>query len=240
MALNFAKILIKDLHHRIFGSEGRLRDLNSKTAILATNSLSSELCADLASGIDSILSVSKPDLKVWTNVDASDQRIYGFENDIEGLELTLGLEALISEIEDYLGSRINAWTIIAGRTKFKEGNKGSGGGWHRDSPFSHQVKIIWYLNNVTAENGPFEYVPDSHRNLLASDYELGEMRFEQVQEDSNMVLGSAGSRLICDTRAIHRGKPLLSGVRYSLTLYTFRRRADLENFYIKSGLAFNQ
>lgn len=127
---------------------------------------------------------------------------------------------------------------MANRVVTKPQNLGSGGGLHRDSPFSHQVKCIWYLSDVTPLTGPFRYLPGTHKDLLSqrSDYPIGKMRFERVHGEMVEVHAPAGSLLICDTKCIHGGKPIQEGVRYALTLYTSLRADGTETVLRKLGL----
>ena len=55
--------------------------------------------------------------------------------------------------------------VMANRTVFKNNNIGSGAGWHKDS-YSNQYKSILYLNDVNSENGPFQIIKDSNKNIF--------------------------------------------------------------------------
>lgn len=111
---------------------------------------------------------------------------------------------------------------------------GSGGGWHRDS-YIPQFKTILYLTDVDSSNGPFKYVPLSHKwkNIQACNLLLGpDCQFltrysnEQVEKyclsmdiKSQIFSGKKGTVVLADTRGIHSGTPLESGSRRAITNY---------------------
>ena len=137
----------------------------------------------------------------------------------------------------YLGSKVSHWFIMANKVTFVPGNVGSGGGFHRDSVYSNQLKVIWYLNDVAVENGPFSYVEGSHKNLFAPSSPLlpPANRCNTVPGNLKVFTGSAGARLVCDTRCVHGGLPIEEGVRYAITLYTFTNFARYRNLSKKLG-----
>jgi len=130
----------------------------------------------------------------------------------------------------------NGFTL-ANVIEFSELSKkvGSGGGWHRDSK-NRQFKTILYLNDVTKENGAYQIIKKSHKLLpLLDDIKTGGLDYKIVRyfdEQINKILnknperlhtitGKAGTLIIKDCSAIHRGSPLKSGIRYALTNYYF-------------------
>jgi hypothetical protein len=115
-------------------------------------------------------------------------------------------------------------------------NNGSGDGWHRDA-HGYQFKSILYLSDVSEENGPFEYLPGSHRPWRAVlDTVLGGLppppnsRYEpamierMVKDFGTRVRqypASSGTLLLVNTAGMHRGRPLVGGTRYALTNYYY-------------------
>ena len=83
----------------------------------------------------------------------------------------------------------NVYFTLAGHLKFESNNLGSGGGWHRDSPFTNQIKTIVYLTDVSSNNGPFEYLVGSHKRSFYAKLknrwaiELNRMRFTNQEID---------------------------------------------------------
>ncbi len=188
-------------------------------------------CAELRQEIDRLIGAFPQATQVVSG--GADRRIFGAERGSSVVGRFASHEALMKACEVYLGTEAELFCTLANRIEALEGNLGSGEGWHRDS-LSGQFKAIVYLNDVTEENGPFQYIRASHRLLrmvadsrragcdlqnkrLGDDY-VG--RVLANQPDRLMtVTGSAGTLLLADTSGIHRGAPLRSGVRYALTNY---------------------
>jgi hypothetical protein len=125
---------------------------------------------------------------------------------------------------------------LAAHLPFSENNGGSGEGWHRDS-HRPQFKSILYLTDVTEETGPFQLVPGSHRTvdmLLDTAFERLEPRRTRLTDRQvasivqrryprgiDTLTGAAGTLILVNTSAIHRGKPIERGERYALTNYYY-------------------
>ncbi|MEO9599260.1 phytanoyl-CoA dioxygenase family protein [Parasphingorhabdus sp.] len=225
----FSKALIKDAWQEFFGGKGEFGELTQKTALVFEGSLSREVCDTLIQEIERVLA-DRSHPRIWRDALGADCRILGFEKDIGGLIDHFEIKRRLLAIGEYLGTPIQSWHLMANRVVPREDNLGSGGGWHRDSPYSHEVKCIWYLNDVASENGPFQFLPDSHRKTIAmrKEYPLGDSRFEALMaEDMPVeVTGKAGSLLVCDTKCVHRGKPIEEGARYAVTIYTSPNAED--------------
>ena len=112
-----------------------------------------------------------------------------------------------------------------------------GGGWHRDSYF-RQFKSLLYLNDVNEDNGPFQIIQNSHnRKQKSKDIKsanLGSLQVGFEEETVNRILkdepdrlrtltGKAGTVIMVDSSAVHRGQPVKKGVRYALTNYFFEK-----------------
>lgn len=227
LIINSIKLNLVRTYMGAFGYRGELRGLKDSTAIKLDKSLTNDECDELIKRFEDCLNNYKIDntaVKVWQDDSGSDTRIANFEKVINrDLLDRLDVESKIKMVELYLGRKVRSWGIMANRVRYEPENIGSGGGWHRDSPFSHQIKFIWYLTQVTEDCGPFQYVPKSNSSKSKSEYGLGRYRFEeeQITGEIKTVIGNKGSMLICDTAAIHRGAPIgMNCDRYALTLYT--------------------
>ncbi|WP_225425809.1 phytanoyl-CoA dioxygenase family protein [Pelagerythrobacter rhizovicinus] len=222
---------------RLRGQKGPFKFLRHETAQIFPGVIPRAVCEEARNTIDQVLDRGDNN-RIWRDATGSDSRILGFEKDIPALLPYFYVESCISAIDSYLGKSTQSWLLMANRLIPRSGNKGSGGGLHRDSPFSHQVKCIWYLSDVHAANGPFEYVPGSHRNLYSqrNKYPIGTYRFENVSEERKAITAEAGSLLVCDTRAIHGGRPIAEGSRYAVTLYTFDDATGADRLFRSSGL----
>lgn len=202
------------------------------------NFISRSECEELIGYVDEIIIKEKEFVSVES--DGNDLRIYGVDRLTKVFDIKKQLD-LVSSIHKlfYFPKKKDSFTLL-GKISFKEGNKGSGTGWHRDSPFSHQFKTILYLSDVTNNNGPFQYLPKSHKfnNLLKiSDRlqkPLNEDRFTDAEIDTLIKQGAIdepitfcanqGTLILVDTRGLHRGKPLLSDNRYALTSYNYSNK----------------
>mgnify|MGYP000255216373 CR=1 FL=1 len=219
------KALIVNLWFIVFGGKGGLHELKSKTAILIKSDVTENDCEKIKKKINDI--IENRFSLVWSDEEGADKRIFEFEKYYNGLCELLKIDEKIRSIELYTGRKIESWTIMANMISHKNNNKGSGGGWHKDSAFSHQVKYIWYLTNVNEENGPFQFIKNTNKIKKYGDNQISATRFQNITENEKIesVLGSAGDLLICDTSCVHRGKPIDQGVRYAITLYTFNTKS---------------
>ena len=236
-AISYAKTVAVLGWMQLVGGKGDFSDLKKETAMVFENQIPRDVCVDIRCRIDEMADKEDDD-RVWRDAIGSDTRILAFESLIPEYIHYLKIQERIRAIDDYLGSKTRSWFLMANRVLPKLGNLGSGGGLHRDSPFSHQVKCIWYLSDVTAENGPFQYVPGSNFSVLGDrhKYPLGKYRFGSIQDTPVDVLAPAGSLLVADVKAIHAGKPIESGARYALTLYTYKSAEKSRESFREQGV----
>jgi hypothetical protein len=167
----------------------------------------------------------------------SDLRMFGVEAGSALLASFARDARLLRVAERVLGEpTVNAFTLGA-RIDYSPGNKGAGEGWHRDS-FVVQFKAILYLSDVDARQGPFELIEDSQRlptlvaDIVRARLGLAQNRIteqqvarllDQASQRLRTFTASAGTLLLVNTSAIHRGKPIEHGSRYSLTNYFVQR-----------------
>jgi hypothetical protein len=191
-----------------------------------------EQCAVLRAKIDAII-MSAGDAVVIDD-QKSDHRVNGAERVSAEVAafcddpFTVDIARTLSDRED-----LQRFTLAA-RMEHREGNKGSGGGWHRDS-LGFQFKAMLYLSDVTMDNGPFQFFRGSHRRF----YKLRNYLFDLSQGFSDIVRYSdehvsklpqedlitgtakAGDLVLFNSSGVHRGMPTRGGVRYALTIYFF-------------------
>lgn len=232
-----AKALAVQAYHDLRGGRGRFAWLKEDTARAFPSALPSGLCMTLRQRIDVMIDSGEGD-RIWRDAQGADVRILGVERDIGPDLAAFDIPAKIAEIEAYTGRAVRSWTLMANRITAVPGNRGSGGGLHRDSPFSPQVKCIWYLSDVTEDNGPFQYVSGTHKGLVRDrrSYPLGTYRFDRIDHPLTSVTGPAGTLLVCDTRCIHGGKPIAEGTRHAVTLYTFYDPNGVKRLFRASGV----
>ncbi len=165
----------------------------------------------------------------------SDHRVFGVENGSQPIRKFAHDPRLLSVAQAVLREPArNAFTLGA-RLDLSEGNLGSGEGWHRDS-FVAQFKAILYLTNVDDDNGPLQLIARSEklpvliRDIIRERFGYAQNRLQDYQIERLVgrdpkrlvtVTGSAGTLILANTSAIHRGKPIHTGTRYALTNYYF-------------------
>lgn len=107
--------------------------------------------------------------------------------------------------------------------------------WHFDVEDLRMVRMLVYLNEVTAEDGPLEVLPDalSRHARDALQYRTGLVSDEQmaaIVPESQWVPcpANAGDALLFDgTRLFHRARPPVTHERYSIT-YSYTTRKPLQ------------
>ena len=232
--LNFFLIVIKKLS--MFKKLSKLDLDNSKLRQDGVESmgklLTKKQCQDLRSRIDAL--IDNPNVKVWRDPEGSDERIFFADKVDLAFKELYESKIIRDKLVSYTGTREPVGMLLAAKLSPLKNNLGSGGGWHRDSPFRTQFKSLCYLNNVTEVGGPFQIIKGSHKMIsviLASLKSLlrpGEYRFSEktiksyintTNHFSSDILGSEGDFFAVDTKAIHRGKPILEGTRYVLFWY---------------------
>jgi hypothetical protein len=166
----------------------------------------------------------------------SDKRMFGVES-VSPLLAEFYADPFLRSVGENLGGlALYNFATLGARIDATPENNGSGDGWHRDG-HGFQFKSILYLSDVGEDNGPFEFLPASHKQWRAAlDTALGDLpaapnsRYEPAAVDrmvSRFGLkrrhypAKAGTLLLVNTSGIHRGRPLQSGSRYALTNYYY-------------------
>ena len=99
--------------------------------------------------------------------------------------------------------------------------------YHFDMDRIKWLKIFFYINDVTTENGPHSYIRGTHlpgskpSEILARGYVRvpdEELKEHYPAEDFKVVYGEAGAMFAGDTKCWHKGTPLVSGHRLVLEL----------------------
>jgi hypothetical protein len=173
---------------------------------------------------------------VQTSSGDSDKRMFGIES-VSPLLAEFHYDPVLSRIGELIGGfTLYNFATLGARIDASPLNNGSGDGWHRDG-HGFQFKSILYLSDVSQENGPFQFLPGSHKQWRAAfDTAAGGLppapsaRYEpEAIERMARHFGArirqypakAGTVLLVNTAGIHRGKPLVSGSRYALTNYFY-------------------
>jgi len=193
-----------------------------------------EKCAAARAEIDRLLAAYPQ--AVHHSSGGSDKRMFGVES-VSKLLAEFHDDPFLSGVgEMNSGLKLYNFATLGARIDATPENSGSGDGWHRDAHGS-QFKSILYLSDVAEENGPFEYLPGSHKSWrVVLDTALGDLpaapntRYEPAAIDRLsgrfhvkrcQYAAKAGSLLLVNTAGIHRGMPLMAGSRYALTNYLY-------------------
>ena len=210
---------------------GILEQLNDEGLVIIEGYLSPQQCDSLCQRVDSVLERYR-DL-IWCDPQDSDHRAFGADRVDEGVADFRNDPWLSELMKRYTNSASFSGLTLANRVRFRPGNVGSGGGWHKDTAKTRQFKAIVYLNDVNEFNGPFQYCTGSHRlshalrGILQHGHRHQQDRFEgpvnaealAAHEEIRTVVGQRGTLVLTDTSGIHRGKPIEEGTRYALTNY---------------------
>ena len=140
-------------------------------------------------------------------------------------------EKLLNIIENYLSLPITYHGVYLRRDLTNQVQQKSRL-WHLDREDRRMLKIIIYLNDISEEGGPFQYIPKSLTSITsrALKYDYGyidDKIMEQVVPQSKWksCLGASGTVVIADPASIfHRGKKSLVSDRLAIFFdYTSRR-----------------
>ncbi len=212
-------------------SKDLVQNLKSQGYAVLTGYYDNEDCEKIKDEIDRLIQQNPAAISL--SDDKSDVRLFAAENFSPLIRRFHDDPFLLGISSGYAQSKIENTSTMAACLSHIENNKGSGGGWHRDS-FGSPVKAIMYVSRVTGDTGPFQFVPDSNkpRNIIRDiwcnrlpflNYRFTEDDVRRIQSEGNYevqaVTGDPGTVILVDTSAIHRGKPIASGSRYALTNY---------------------
>lgn len=224
------KYLVGSLQYKIkdlFNSNTNLqKELRANGVVLIQNFLTDNDCESFKESINELIGNENYS---WKDSEDSDFRIFGFENmNTKSVDIFQKLE---TQYASYVSRKTLEKTLMANFVKFKENNKGSGGGWHRDSLNRRQLKFMVYLSDVNEDNGPFQYLKGSH--VFSSKFRTNGAGYKKVRYTQEEIskysrswplvncIGKKGSCVVFDSSGLHRGSPLKHGNRYAITQYMF-------------------
>ncbi|MDM9385676.1 hypothetical protein QUB80_34020 [Chlorogloeopsis sp. ULAP01] len=140
-------------------------------------------------------------------------------------------ERLINIVENYIGLPV-FYHGVDFRREIANGKLTDVRQWHLDVEDYKMIKIIVYLNDVSINGGPFEYICKSSTSLLRQNirYSGGFIPDQLIEQSVPMsdwkpCLGSCGTVIFSDTcNVFHRAKPPVEADRFSMTFaYTSRQ-----------------
>lgn len=230
--LNFQKkteLLASDMVH--------INNLETRGWTVIQSNFSDDDLAQIRKDLD--LAFQRNDLPIWSDDEGADHRLFGINHLSEVAKKFNAYPDSLRILNGYTKIPISYITTMGGRIKSLDQNKGSGGGWHRDTADFRQVKSIMYASPITQDNGPFQYVDGSHQRKNIPTYAKylnkawNERRFTNEEVESlrdhfdlkiTTLVSKPGEIILVDTSGLHRGKPLESGSRYALTNYIWNHR----------------
>jgi hypothetical protein len=110
--------------------------------------------------------------------------------------------------------------------------------YHVDG-FAREFKTFLYLDDVDQGNGPFTYIPGTHRSharrlrkQLSSNGDASPTSFhadeiEGALEREVQITGAAGTLILADVRGLHRGSPQRVGSRSVLVCYMLKEPGEI-------------
>ena len=210
-----------------------LEDLHLRGYSVVEDYFSRDKCLSLIQEIDELFKDFEEQL--WVDNNESDSRLFAADRVSKSMADFRNDLHLVNVRNAYFNAQLeNEYTFtLANRVICKDGNLGSGGGWHRDLIYGKIFKSILYLSDVDEDNGPFQYIDHTHKDpdklrlvrkvgFGALQNRVSEEEVSRVSElgyNVKSITGKAGSLIIVDTSGIHRGKPIEKGTRYALTNY---------------------
>ncbi|GAA3931724.1 hypothetical protein GO495_15955 [Chitinophaga oryziterrae] len=171
----------------------------------------------------------------WHDPEGSDSRVSEIETVSAEFRDVFDKPWLANIYKKYISQFSCHHFIMANKVSYTDKNRGSGGGWHRDTVTRRQLKFLMYLNDVDENTGCFQYIPATHTpfekwktnrlmnvGLDASRYK--DENIEKLLASNNYrvknITGKAGTLIIVDSSGIHRGRPIKEGnIRYAATQY---------------------
>jgi hypothetical protein len=145
-------------------------------------------------------------------------------------------ERLLDVVEAYLGVP-PAFTTVHLRKDIGGGHQVGTRFWHIDTEDQRVIRVLVYLTDVTAETGPFEYIPIAEteacialrERALRSDGDPvsdDEMRRHVPEAQWRTCIGPAGTVVIADNAAVyHHGK--VHDAERTVLIYTYTSRRPM-------------
>lgn len=237
------KFLKKESYQVDKKAQGIALQISENGFSILTNFYSEDECKVLKSEIDSLIIKRKNEDKLWEDSYGADKRCFAAEEDGELIKKYFDNKFLNSVADNYFKAKMTCSNTLAARIQYKEGNIGSGQGWHRDGNHM-QFKAIVYLSDVELKDGPFQIIQGSHksemikRDIKVMDHDGENLRFTNEQvvklnkkypENYKVLTAKAGTLVFADVSTIHTGMPLSEdGERYTLFNYYYPSYEDIE------------
>ena len=175
-----------------------------------------------------------------------DYRIFSFNKVSKKTDQFLKNKFLIDIILKYQNTKKVKYSFTLGAKLInKKNNEGSGGGWHRDNLDDSYPKAILYLSDVGQDNGPFQYIENSHNFFNIVNFLLFSKKKYSQKEFSKKIINlfvkknpkrlktfveKQGTVIIFDSNGLHRGMPIKKAERFALTNYYYTKKIGGSGF----------
>ena len=206
--------------------------------IIYHNNLKSDVCNLIINNFDEL---NKK--KIFSTKKKDDIRIFGFEKVLDKNITNLFFDIDTKSSIKFFKKKPLYQTLMVNKT-FVSSDKlgsGSGGGWHRDSYFKKQHKTIFYLTKVNIENGPFTYL-EPKLKIFSRFYPMktrlsanADKKLNFCSNKISITSEKPGLGFSIISNYIHKGIPVINGVRYAVTVYSLfeKKSSYLDSMKIK-------
>jgi hypothetical protein len=176
-------------------------------------------------------------IRFWDNhaYDEGVRRLYHVEREVPELAAFRYDKFCFDVVNAYYGVPFHSGVLMYQHNTRSNANTR----YYHVDVFSKEFKTFLYLDDVDAGNGPFTYLPGTHKSHFRrlkkqlfwngegaatsfSDADLGPALDREVQ-----ICGPAGTLILADVRGFHRGSPQLERSRSALVNYLYRDEGDL-------------
>ncbi len=190
---------------------------------------------------------------IWEIFHKGSLRVFGIDKISDTIAKLFSRNELFTKVTDvYTGTIDNfSWTLYQ-KTSYSKGlgvQDLYGGYYHIDSA-RRQLKVFIYLSDVVEENGPFYYVPASHKldelklKYIKNSFINGNNCFDRsiTERDGNdygvfskaiPLIGKKGTVILADPRGWHAAGNICSGERKVLVNYNHKSHIKPIKFFGK-------
>lgn len=208
-----------------------INEINLNSFAVVNNFLDKKICQVLIKEIDNyLLDDKKKNIGLhWSDKVNSDNRFFKFQEiSIYGKKILEN--PMINNVATAVTGHLkHEKSLMANKLIYQTNNLGSGGGWHKDSPVRTQFKAFIYLSDVDDYNGPLQIFRGSHKfnflkkivkkKLSTKDYRFFDNEIDVLHSSLTSINAKAGTLILANTKALHRGMPIKKGSRYAITFY---------------------
>lgn len=174
-------------------------------------------------------------LRFWDNraYDEGVRRFYHVDKEVLELAGYRNDLMIARVVEAYYGQPFHSGALVFQHNTQSNANTR----YHHVDAFSKEFKSFLYLDDVDEGNGPFAYIPGTHRShvrRIAKQLRRGSQATGFTDEELRSVIGNevrltgaAGTLILADVRGFHRGTPQLDRSRSVIVNYMFESLGEV-------------